>query len=287
MNIPANAPADSATTHLSDQDLTALAETVEAEAMYAYVAQAPAATVEGLGTTTTRLGGGVVLSARLDPYDYWSKAVGLGVTEPVTHDLVGEVIDFYRAQRTPTALFQIAPSLLPEDWDEIRAAHGLEPAGTWNKHAAPIDGLRTDAMTDLRVARVQEDDAAEWATVVATTFGMDNPALVAMLTESVHTPGCQLFAAWDGDTIVAGGALFLHGTTASLHSGATAPSHRGRGAQSALVAARIEAARAAGARWVVSETGKAAPGERNPSTENMRRAGVRVAYARPNWRWRA
>jgi len=282
VNNPLNAPTGSAA-----PSLTALAETVEAEAMYAYLAHAPAETQEGLGTTTTRLGGGVVLSARLDPYDYWSKALGLGVTEPVTRDLVDEVIDFYRAQGTPTALFQIAPSLLPEDWDEIRAAHGVEPAGSWLKLAAPIEDLRTDTMTDLRVARVDEDDAAEWGTVVATTFGMDNAALIAMLGHSVRTPGSQLFAAWDGDEIVAGGALFVHGTTASLHSGATAPSHRGRGAQSALVAARIEAARAAGAQWVVSETGKAGPGERNPSTENMRRAGLRVTYARQNWRWRA
>src|SRR5690606_18183489 len=91
----------------------------------------------------------------------------------------------------------------------------------------------------------------------------------------------------DGDRIVAGAALYMEGTTASLHSAATSATHRGRGAQSALISARIEAARAAGARWVVTETAVPAPGTRNPSTENMRRAGLEVSYVRPNWRWRA
>lgn len=270
-----------------DRHLTALAETIEAEAMDAYLAHAPAAARAGLGITTTRLGGAAVMSARLDPYEYWSKVVGLGVLAPVTHDRVGEVIARYREQGTPTALVQIAPSLLPADWEDVRAAHGLEPAGAWHKHAAPIDELRTDALTDLRVGRVGADDAAEWAHLVATTFGMDHAALVAMLAQAVHTPGTQLYAAWDGDRVVAGAALFVQGTTASLHSDATAATHRGRGAHSALIAARIEAARAAGARWVVAETGVPAPGTRNPSTENMRRAGLGVAYVRPNWRWRA
>jgi GNAT superfamily N-acetyltransferase len=264
---------------------TALAESVEAEMMYRYETNAPAAARDGFGIATTRLGGGVVLSARLDPFEFWSKA--LGFAEPVTHDLISQVIDFYREQRTPTAVIQVAPSAQPDDWAAIRAAHGLEEAGSWLKLTAPLSATRGQARTDLRVGPVEEAEAEEWATVVSRAFGMDHYALITMLAGSVRHPGAQPFAAWDGDKIVAGANLFLNGTVASLNSGATTPEYRGRGAQSALIAARLEAARAAGAEWVVAETGTPAPGEVNQSLVNLQRAGLQVRYERQNWRWRA
>ncbi|MFD6443861.1 GNAT family N-acetyltransferase [Promicromonospora sp. NPDC060204] len=268
-------------------DPTELAESVEAEMMYRYETNAPDLAQEGLGIATTRMGGGVVLSARVDPFDYWSKALGFGFAEPVTHDLVDRVVAFYREQGTPTAVLQVAPSVLPPDWAQIQEAHGLQAAGSWLKLAAPIGDVRAEARTDLRVGPVGEADAHEWASVVSRAFGMEIPAMVAMLAESVRHPAATPFAAWDGDTIVAGANLYVHGTVASLNSGATLPDHRGRGAQSALIAARLAAARAAGAGWVVAETGAPAPGEVNQSLANLQRAGLQVRYARQNWRWRA
>lgn len=268
-------------------ELAALAETAEAHASYVRTSHASAAVRDGLGLAATRLGGATVLSARLDPSGQWSRASGLGATEPVTPELVDEVVGFYRAQGTPTALLAVAPPFLPEDWDEIRAAHGLEPDRTGLKMGAPVDDLRTGARTDLRVSRLDEEEAAEAAHLVARTIGMEHPGVVALLASAAGTPGTQVFGAWDDDRLVATGSLFVHGTTASLKSGVTAVTHRGRGAQSALVAVRIAAARAAGARWVGAETDQAAPGEHNPSTANLERAGLEVLYARQDWRWRA
>ena len=268
-------------------DPTELAETVEAEMMYDYETQAPATARRGLGIATTRIGGGVVLAARHDPYQYWSKALGFGFTEPVSYDLIAQVLDFYRGRGAAMAVLQIAPSVLPPDWDEIRAAHGLEGGSSWAKLAAPIDETRTSALTDLRVGPVDETDAEQWASLVTSQFGMDNGHLIAMLAQSVHNPAAQPFAAWDGDRIVAGANLYLHGTVASLNSGATLATYRRRGAQSALIAARLRTARAAGATWVVGEAALPEPGGSNPSLDNQVRAGLRVAYHRQNWIWRA
>ena len=81
--------------------MTAFAETTEAELYYACEAGAPDSTKETLGIATTRIGGGVVLSMREDTTGFWSKALGLGVTEPVTADLMREVVAFYQAAGTP------------------------------------------------------------------------------------------------------------------------------------------------------------------------------------------
>ena len=68
----------------------AFAESAEAEFMYQYESMAPNAVKAQLGISTTRIGGGVVLSMRDDVTGYWSKAVGFGVTEPVTAALLAE-----------------------------------------------------------------------------------------------------------------------------------------------------------------------------------------------------
>lgn len=185
------------------------------------------------------------------------------------------------------AVLQIAPSVLPADWDDISAAHGLEEGSSWAKLGAPIEETRTTALTDLRVGPVTEGEAVEWAALVTGQFGMDNEHLVAMLAQSFHNPAATPFAAWDGNHMVAGASLYVYGTVASLNSGATLQAHRGRGAQSALIAARLRAAREAGATWAIGEAALPEPGRSNPSLDNQLRAGLQVLYHRWNWIWRA
>ena len=86
-----------------------------------------------------------------------------------------------------------------------------------------------------------------------------------------------------GDLAVAGAALGYSGGIGWLGIGATRPEHRQKGAQSALLAARIEAGRARGAEGFTTETGRPLPGEAGPSFANIQRAGFRIAYDRPNW----
>jgi GNAT superfamily N-acetyltransferase len=255
-------------------------EAIEADVMYEYGRCAPAGT---LGVGVARIGGGVAVSMRDDSTRYWSKA--LGFTAPVTADLIDEVLDFYRKEGNPHAVVQIPPDRLPADWDEISATRGLRAGSEWVKLAAAIRDLPAAAEGPLRVGPVTRKDAGEWAAVVLTAFGMTADGLAEMMTATVGHPRFQPYAVWSDDRIVAGANLFIAGDVASLNAGATAPEFRGRGAQTALIHARIEAAREAGCRIVVSETGKPSPGESNPSLNNMRRAGLQPCYPRRNWIW--
>ena len=76
----------------------------------------------------------------------------------------------------------------------------------------------------------------------------------------------------------------------SSHDGAgylglagTAPEHRGKGAQSALLAARIERARELGCDAVFTETGEQLPDRPSASYRNIVRAGFEELYVVPNW----
>ena len=88
---------------------------------------------------------------------------------------------------------------------------------------------------------------------------------------------------FDGDVPVAVAALFIKGKVASFLGAATLESHRKMGAQSALLARRIEDANDAGCKWMVSETWEEQPEFHNSSYHNMLRAGFKLAYPRPNF----
>ena len=155
------------------------------------------------------------------------------------------------------------------------------------KMACPtVDFVPAD-QTQLRVGPVSRADAEEWASTTLRGFGMPDDGLADMMVASVHEYShFRPFAAWDGDEMVATANLYLRGEVGSLNSAATLPGHQNQGAQSALVAARAQTAADEGCRWLVAETGLPEEGTRNPSLNNLLRAGFRPLYERQNWNWR-
>ncbi|MEE6260690.1 GNAT family N-acetyltransferase [Plantactinospora sonchi] len=284
---------------------TRIAERGEAELIFQFGTLAPESAHEALGITTGRIGGGVVLSVRDDPMGgFWNRALGLGLTEPVTARLIGEIVDFHRANGSPSATIQIAPEVLPSDWDEITARYGLTVGGTWVKLAGSIDDLRPDdtrpgtpdlpadrpgpgPRTDLRVGPVTPEHVDEWSALVWQIFaGRSDEHLTSIMASGARRGAFQGFAAWDGDTMVGVANLYVCGDIGHLNSGATLESHRRHGVQSALIAARARAAAEAGCRWLVAETGRPERPGSNPSLNNMVRAGLTPLYERNNWIWR-
>jgi GNAT superfamily N-acetyltransferase len=264
------------------------AEAAEAGFMHDYVAGAPAAN----GAATARIGGGVVLAVRHDSAGYWNKA--LGFTEPVTGELVDEILGFYRAHGVGEAILQLRTETLPADWPEICATRGIGDSGRrMVKLVRRIDTAAYAVPNNLDVAPVTEADAREWGAVVLDAFGFPLEGQIEMLTATVSGDRWRPYAVRASDPgtdhrrVVAGGNLYVDGETASLNTGATSAAFRRRGAQSALIAARVAAAREAGCRWAVAETAWLDETPRHSSLNNYRRAGFEPCYIRPNWRWTA
>jgi GNAT superfamily N-acetyltransferase len=165
------------------------------------------------------------------------------------------------------------------------ARHGIRPDSHWVKLACSIDDFRPGGATDLRISSLEPQDFSRWSSAALRGFGMPEQGLADMLAAGLTNPNFRPFAAWDGDEIVAAANLFIHGEIASLNTAATLPTHRNRGAQSALIAARVNEAANAGCRFLCAETGRPADGETNPSLSNLVRAGLRPLYYRQNWIW--
>ncbi|MEU8359890.1 GNAT family N-acetyltransferase [Nonomuraea sp. NPDC048882] len=260
-----------------------LAEWSEAEALYQFQSNAPAEVRDALGITCARLAGGVLLSMREDPAHYWSKALGFGFAGPVTTDLIGEICDFYRARSDPSADLQLAPSVLPPDWAKICAEHGLFQGTSSVKLARDLSLSVPVAPGGPPVERVDARGAEEWATMLMRGFDMADKPLVAMTAAFAALPRVRAYVVRHGGEVIAAAGMYIGGETAQLLGAATLPPYRGRGAQSALLRARISDAIAAGCRVIFTETGAETPGTHNSSLHNMKRAGFVPLYERVTW----
>jgi hypothetical protein len=87
-------------------------------------------------------------------------------------------------------------------------------------------------------------------------------------------PGFRHFIAWDGARPIACAALVTFGDIGYLTYAGTIETVRGRGAQSALIAHRVAAAREQGCKHIVSQTLTML----EHSFSNLRRAGFREIY---------
>lgn len=145
----------------------------------------------------------------------------------------------------------------------------------------PLAAIELNAPVALTVRRTTRAEAMRWADVNARGWSEDAAAqdflraLGRVLAE--REDGAAFWAEAKGEPIAAA-SLSTHGGVALLAGASTLPSARGRGAQSALLAARLQFAREAGCD--VAMMG-ALPG--STSQRNAERHGFRIAYTRTKW----
>jgi GNAT superfamily N-acetyltransferase len=237
---------------------------------------------ENIGLTVRRSGGGVLWALRDDPTGgFFCRAVGLGIHEPLTADVLDALVAAASEAGAPVVCLQPSPRVLTPEVTELLAAHDFAVGRTWEKLLRDTSEP-PQADTDLRIEVVGPEHAEEYATVTRAAFGMPD-LLQPLVAVQTRTPGWTTYGAFDGDTLVGAAALFVDGATGALSGAATLPSHRGRGAQRALMSRRLADAAEAGCRWVATETGSETPDEPNPSLHNMHWAGFTTLYRRTNW----
>ena len=267
---------------MEERELSELAERVEADYMAAMFELAPPSVQDALGMEYLRLGGGVATAMTNDPTGaFWSRAVGLGWQQPITDEVVDQVCALNARHQVHQVWFQVSP-LAPGEWESVLEAHGFVPGRTWVKFIRDTSPP-AEVYTRLDVRELGHADADEYARVYWQGFGVQSELFEAWVRAQVGRPALRTFGAFEGDVMVGCAALYLDGEMGGLMGAATLPEHRGKGAQSALMAARLRAAARSGCRWVSTETGSETPDDPNPSLHNMRRMGFVEMYERRNW----
>jgi len=251
-----------------------LAETDAFATLAGTVTRAAAAAV---GFRHARIAGASCLAAAgLAGNPSFNRVNGLGLERDVDDAILDE-IDAFFADAGVRYWIGVSP-LARGRLTALLKLRGFETSYAWAKFGRTTE-TPPEARTDLRVAAVGPDAAAAFTRVVTAGFGMAASAegLLAGAPERLHC-----FLALDGDIPVGGGLLHVRGEVGWLGAGATLPEHRGRGAQSALLAARIRRARELGCAAVTTETGELVPDRPNASYRNIARAGFEELYVRPN-----
>ena len=237
-------------------------ERVEAEAF--------ASLAESAGLPLHRVAGAVCTAAPIAPENPLLNRVS-GIAD-ADDDELAEIDAFFHEHGiahyiVATASPQLAARL---------AARGFEQRLAWMKFRRdPTTPLASG--TSLRIGDAAGDDIAA---IVGAVFG--GPELGAMVAALPGRDGWNCFAAYEGDEPVACGALFVHDGAGWLGAAGTLPEHRGKGAQSSILAARIARASELGVDVLATETGARSNDGPNTSYDNILRAGFTEAYLRPN-----
>ena len=236
-----------------------------------------------LGMDVLRIGGGVATFMANDPTgSLWSRVLGLGWDEPITDELLTQVLDWYRQRGATSVVLQVSPLVPQKGWEAVLERAGFSPSRNWVKLVRDTS-IPPAIPTDLDIRPITEADSQRYAETYWAGFEFEDPLFIEWMARQPAMDHWRTFGAFDGDDLAAVGALFLFGDFGGMSGAATLPAFRNRGAQGALLAVRIDAAAIEGCKWVISETGAETSENPNPSLHNLHRLGFTNLYERRNW----
>lgn len=236
-----------------------------------------------LGIKGEKVGGGFVSVASRLPASaiVINRAIGLGLGASETEATVRRVVECYTEPRVARFFVQVHPEAQPPNLSQMLEAHGLVKARGWQKFSRGRDPVPAPR-TDLQVKLIDVEHAAASAKIACDGFDLGDEAQpwIALLPTRGRW---RVFMSFDGDRPAGTGAVFIDGDTAWTDFGATAPAFRKRGAQSALLAARVQFALDHGCKQIFTCTGEEVPGDPQHSYSNIMRCGFKETYVRANY----
>jgi GNAT superfamily N-acetyltransferase len=261
--------------------LFANAERAEAAALISFM-RAPERSISlRLGLSTFEEGGAVAAFVPAADVLALNRVIGLGVHTPASETQLDRILAAAKSSGVHRLFLQLTPDAKPALLTKWIEARGATPHNRWVRlwrgvHEAPLPEAT------LKVVRVDKRHADAFAHVVRVAFAM--PEVVEpWLTSLVGKPGWSHYVTRNQSKVVATSALFKVREFAWFGFTATLAEHRGAGAQSSLVAARLREADDLGCRIAVTETMEETPEHPVQSYRNMLRLGFHEAYRRQNY----
>ena len=207
-----------------------------------------------------------------------NRIVGLGLDVPATEDQLDAAIAAMDGLRFYVS---ISPDARPAEISDWLRARGFDPGWGWMQFRRGVEDAPTP-VTALDVVELGPESNPDFGRIVRAAYGLP-PEAERIIASAPEREGwiCWLALA-DGEAAGAA-ALFVDDGAGYLGYAGTAPEHRGKGAQSALLATRIRRARELRCDTVFTETGVLLPGRPSASYRNILRAGFEELYPISNW----
>ncbi|MGE0445502.1 MAG: hypothetical protein AB7P99_09755 [Vicinamibacterales bacterium] len=213
-----------------------------------------------------------------------TQTFGLGLFDEVTDDHLATLESFFES-RGAAVHHEVSP-LGPIDLQARLARRGYTPVEFTSVLYQELPRRRVTGSSDVAVTRVSDADGQQrWAATAAAGWADVSADLADFIggiaTVNAAAPGTAAFLATVDGLVAASALLWIHEGVALLAGASTVAASRGRGAQRALLDARLAAAAEAGCELAMMG---AAPG--SASQRNAEREGFRVAYTRMKWQRR-
>ena len=268
--------------HVTDLALSQRLERAEAKASAAYV-ESRARAVPSVGAEWRDFAGTYAMFDGVG--SPLSQTFGLGLFSPPTPAQL-EVIEAFFLERGAEVFHEVSPLADPSLLKLLaeRDYHPIELTSVMHQRLTRQWPLPVSHQGGLRVRRLEPGQESTWAETAARGWS-ETPEASAFIREfgsvSAGAKGMVCFVAdWNGQPIAAA-AIAIHDGVALLAGASTDPAFRGRGAQSALLATRLN--HAVAAKCDLAMMG-ALPG--SASQRNGERQGFRIAYTRIKWKQR-
>ncbi len=177
----------------------------------------------------------------------------MGVEQPVKEKDLDAILSRFTAAHVKRLFFWLSVS---EQADEIEAWVQARGMKRWTSTGYPSLGRPAARLpmpaTNLQIRMVSRDEAVALTPELSGIYGIEPAKL--MFLHTLGAAGHDHLVAFDGPQPVAAAILTCCDNNGLLWYAGTAKSHRNRGAQNALIAARIDAAARKGCKFVFSET---------------------------------
>lgn len=229
-----------------------------------------------ISAASEEIAGGIAVYAGVD--SPVTQALGIGLDGPVDSAELDRLEHFYRSRNAPTAIELCPLAGLPLYEALAKREYRLvEVSNVLVRELGPQDQF--DAPTDNIVVRqITPDEEKLYTCTVAQGFAEQQPvtqAILDVMEGFVHSANTRSFLAFVDGTAAGGASAFAFNGVAGMFGASTLPEFRGRGVQSALLAARLN--------WAVKQGCDLAKGITLPgsvSQRNHERFDFRVCYTR-------
>lgn len=198
-------------------------------------------------------------------------------------DQLDPILDFYAA-RGASPLFDLSPyavASMPPEGGLLDAlgTRGFRQRG-FHQMMVGIPSENLPLIPDSIAIRPVETDAE--VNALAHIYGQIRGAGDAdAIRPLVGAPEFHCLLAYVDDQPVGLGVAHVRNGATSMANGMTLPAYRGRGVQTALLAARVRLALDAGCDLLVSQCQAGSPSQRNQQRVGLRVAGTKVWWVRP------
>ncbi len=260
-----------------DLPLARRLERAEASANAAFV-EAHATVDPTLGATWTEIAGAYAMFDGVG--SPLTQAFGIGLFEPFLDAEFARLEAFFAERGAATAIETCA--LADQRTLALLPVRGYATTEQSTVLIRAIDDAHAETSGAITVRVVGADECDEWARVAADGWRSEGEELASFVETlgrvSARTRGTHCFLAEEAGRPVAAGALNMGTDVALLAGASTIPAARGRGAQRALLEARLAfaAARGVDLAMIVTQPGSG-------SQRNAERQGFTPVYRRTKW----